>query len=109
MAAEIAQEIVSQSSNLQDRVGELEGQVSMLKFRLDALESGKKPHEGWVYSAPTISEEELQEMGYDVDAVEEMDSVLVEMKRTTNNLRWGACDKISLGGNIFSQILGVSR
>ena len=105
MAAEIAQEIISQSSNLQDRVDELEGTVSVLKLRLDALESGKKPHEGWVYSAPNISEEELQEMGYDEDTVEEIDIVLGEMKTTTNNLRWGACDKISLGDNSFSQIL----
>ena len=105
MAEEIAQEIVSLSNNLQDRVVELEGQVSMLKLRLDALESGKKPHDGWVYSAPSISEEDLEEMGFDLDAVEEMSIVLDEMKRTTNNLRWGACDQISLGGNCFSQIL----
>jgi hypothetical protein len=44
-------------------------------------------------------------MGYDVDAVEEMDSVLNEMKNTTNNLRWGAFDKIRIGDNGFSQIL----
>eukprot|EP00984_Skeletonema_dohrnii_P031307 scaffold23632_cov169-Skeletonema_dohrnii-CCMP3373.AAC.1 len=67
MSAELAQEIVSQSTNLQDRVVELEGQVSLLKSRLDALESGKKPHEDWVYSAPSISEEELEEIGYDID------------------------------------------
>jgi len=105
MAAELAQEIASQSTNLQDRVIELEGQVSLLKFRLDALESGKKSHEDWVYSAPSISEEELQEMGYDEDAVDEMASVLAEMKNLTNKLRWGCCDKISLGDNIFSQML----
>lgn len=108
MAAEIAKEIFSQSNNLQDEVNELKGQVSTLKRRLDALESGKKPHEGWVYSAPDISEEELEEMGYDVDAVEEMDDVLKEMKKTTNNLRWGSCDKIRLGDNIFSQVLKYS-
>jgi len=105
MAAEIAKEIFSQSNNMQDEVNELKGQVSMLKRRLDALESGKKPHEGWVYLAPDISEEELEEMGYDVDAVEEMDDVLKAMKKTTNNLRWGSCDKIRLGDNIFSQVL----
>ena len=54
MAAELAQAIVSQSTNLQDRVVELEGQVSLLKFRLDALESGKKPHKDWEYSASKI-------------------------------------------------------
>ena len=105
MAAEIAKEIVSRSSNSEARIVELEGQVSTLKRRLDALESGKKPHEGWVWSAPHISEEELEEMGYDLDAVEEMDSVLTEMKKTTSNLRWGACDKIRVGDNIFSQVL----
>lgn len=105
MSAELAQEIVSQSTNLQDRVVELEGQVSLLKSRLDALESGKKPHEDWVYSAPSISEEELEEMGYDIDGVDEMASVLEEMKKLTNELRWGCCDKISLGDNTGSQIL----
>jgi len=105
MAAELAQAIVSQSTNLQDRVVELEGQVSLLKFRLDALESGKKPHDDWEYSAPNISEEELQELGYDIDAVEEMGIVLDEMKKLTNNLRWGCCDEISIGDNCFSQVL----
>jgi len=105
MSAELAQEIVSQSTNLQDRVVELEGQVSLLKSRLDALESGKKPHEDWVYSAPSISEEELEEIGYDIDGVDEMASVLDEMKKLTNELRWGCCDKISLGDNTNSQIL----
>ena len=56
MAAELAQAILSQSTNLQDRVVELEGQVSfLLKFRLDAIESGKKPHEDWEYSAPNMT------------------------------------------------------
>ena len=55
----------------------------MLKRRLDALESGKKPHEGWIYSAPSISEEELEEIGYDEDGVEEMDTLLNQMKTTT--------------------------
>ena len=105
MAAEIAKEIFSQSNNLQDEVNELKGQVSTLKRRLDTLESGKKPYEGWVYSAPNIEVEELEELGYDIDAAEEMDDVLNKMRKATNNLRWGCCDNISLGDNTGSQVL----
>lgn len=102
MAESLAKEIISQSSDLQERVVELEGQVSSLKSRLDIMERGKKPHEDWEYSAPVPSTEELEAMGYEEeldDGAEFVEDLLGQFETTATNLRWGACESVSIGDN----------
>ena len=90
MAEALAKEIISQSSDLQERVIKLEDQVATLKSRLDIMESGKKPHEDWEYSAPVPSFEELEAMGYEAeeldDGAEIVESLLGEFEMTARNL-----------------------
>ena len=89
MAEALAKEIISQSSDLQERVIKLQDQVAALKSRLDIMESDKKPHEDWEYSAPVPSFEELEAMGYEEelgDGAEIVESLLGEFEMTARNL-----------------------